>query len=273
MLHAPAAADDVLELAFTNDTNVYFLPILKCGLAVRHVAVLVKKSFGILDDVVICKPRTRVPLPGSLMLFPNAAVSAYIATGGEKHRVVSCESEPGVSKPDTTPTPTPTTRAYAELLHVRIDAVIDPMSRRGLVGYCIYVPVKSACWRRIRETIKPTLCTAVYDAGAESRNASACEMRALVDVLHVVEARTDYEPGKTKIVLLCASTYGVQAINSVVRAYESFVGDNATYMAALRDIVVNRHADVRAQWPTALTDEFNTPCMATLRRYAVAMSR
>jgi hypothetical protein len=147
------------------------------------------------------------------------------------------------------------------------------MSRRGLVGYCIYVPVQSACLRRIRATVKPALCTIVYKTGAESRNASACELRALVDVLHVVEARTDYEAGKTKVMLLCASTYGVQAINIVVRAYGSFVGSNATYMAALRDVVVNRHADVRAQWPTALTDEFNTPCMATLRRYAVAMSR
>jgi hypothetical protein len=68
---------DALEVCFVNDVNVYFVPILKTGLAVRHVALLIRRLFKFDEDVVLCKPLTTQALPGSLMLLPGRAVTVY----------------------------------------------------------------------------------------------------------------------------------------------------------------------------------------------------
>ena len=270
-----AGVKTALEVGFFNDTNVYFLPVIEGGLAVRHVALHVRRLFKIDHDVVICKPGTRFPLPGGLVLLPGRAVTVCSAL--QRKVVVASSSsvlcQDGMNdEPPAVPllqsTVAPETNRYtAPSLTVRVDAVVCPEFKRGVAAYCVYEPLRTASRDAILAVKTNDLRISEYQDGSGSRNAAECELRAFADALCHADGHAHCGP-ETRIDVVLESTYCIQVVRKL---QTSAVMDVDMHVARIQ-AVLNRRV-VRMKWASTLTRERGRPGMTDLRRAAVAACR
>ena len=281
--------EDTLEVSFTFDTTVYYIPILRSGLAVRHVALLIRESFKLFDDIVICKPLTRTPFHGSAILVPGRAVTVHRACTPTTYvpmpiPVTTTASSTAVAVPGGSGGPgglgdaedveglALAPAATAVELVLRFDAVVHPTLRCGVAAFCVYLPALSACRVSIMSTERPTVHVRCYKSGPAAVNAAAAELQAVTDALtHCLEDPM-FAKGETSIKVVCESTYVIQAANSVVSNFSTFCGRNAACMTRLKDLCAKPRA-VTAQWACTRNQDYNRPSITALRRHAVASMR
>lgn len=263
-----------LEVAFLNDTNVYFLPILEGGLAVRHVALHVRRLFKIEHDIVLCKPRTRLPLPGGLLLLPGRAVTVCPTTAYRKVIVSACRQDEGFDDDATAPAllhaAAADTTYVAPVITVCVDAIVCPHLNRGVAAYCVYEPLRTASRDAILAPKTNDVQVCEYSDGRASRNAAECELRALADALCYADKHVHCGPD-TRIDVLTESTYCIHVVRALQK-HEANTGETPNTATLQIQTVMNRHA-VRVQWPYASTAELGRPTMTALRRVAIATHR
>ena len=278
-------ARNALEVSFLYDINTYFLPILEGGLAVRHVALHIRRLFKIDYDIVICKPRTRVPLPGGLVLLPGRAVTVcsavqrkVVASSVCRDGAVEDEASLGGGDDITTDAVYTAFSSYiAPSLTVRVDAIVCPQFKRGVAAYCIYEPLRTASRDAVLAVKANDIQIQEYTSGGASRNAADCELRALADALCHADAQT-YCGAETRIDVLSESTYGIHVIRSLqvrrqhaVPVQQDQLLQDDGCVARIKT-VLDRHA-VHMKWSSPLTYERGRLDMTDLRRVAVAACR